>query len=431
MKRNAIEQLLAWKNSTDRKPLVLKGARQVGKTWLMEEFGRLYYEDTFYFNFDEEDELQSIFETNKNPHRIIELLGMIKGKKILPEKHLIIFDEVQECSEALNSLKYFCEKANEYHIISAGSLLGTLLAKPKSYPVGKVNLLNISPMTFDEFLAASDEGLYSYYTGVQKGQRIEEIFHHRLLDAYNYYLIIGGMPECVQSWITHKDPAEISRIQQELIELYENDFSKHNGKVNSGRILMVFRSLVTQLSKDNEKFIYGCVREGARAREFEEAIERLVSAGMVLRIYNVSKPEHPLKAYEQLNHFKLFMFDVGLMKHMAAISNEAILLKSDYQFKGALTENYVLQQIKAIYDTEPKYYAPTSTNEIDFVVQDGMNIIPIEVKAGESVTSASFKNYIKEYKPEKAVRLSKLGYEINDSFVNLPLYLANKMHELV
>lgn len=431
MKRNAIEQLLVWKNSTDRKPLVLKGARQVGKTWLMEEFGRLYYEDTFYFNFDEEDELQSLFETNKNPHRIIELLGMIKGKKILPEKHLIIFDEVQECSEALNSLKYFCEKANEYHIISAGSLLGTLLAKPISYPVGKVNLLNISPMTFDEFLAASDEGLYSYYTGVQKGQRIEEIFHHRLLDAYNYYLIIGGMPECVQSWITHKDPAEISRIQQELIELYENDFSKHNGKVNSGRILMVFRSLVTQLSKDNEKFIYGCVREGARAREFEEAIEWLVSAGMVLRIYNVSKPEHPLKAYEQLNHFKLFMFDVGLMKHMAAISNEAILLKSDYQFKGALTENYVLQQIKAIYDTEPKYYAPTSTNEIDFVVQDGMNIIPIEVKAGESVTSASFKNYIKEYKSEKAVRLSKLGYEINDSFVNLPLYLANKMGELV
>lgn len=431
MKRNAIKQLLAWKNSTDRKPLVLKGARQVGKTWLMEEFGRLYYDDTFYFNFDEEDELQSVFKTNKNPHRIIELLGMIKGKKILPEKHLIIFDEVQECSEALNSLKYFCEKANEYHIISAGSLLGTLLAKPKSYPVGKVNLLNISPMTFDEFLAASDEGLYSYYTAIQKGQQIEEIFHHRLLDAYNYYLIIGGMPECVQSWITHKDPAEISRIQQELIELYENDFSKHNGKVNSGRILMVFRSLVTQLSKDNEKFIFGCVREGARAREFEEAIEWLVSAGMVMRIYNVSKPEHPLKAYEQLNHFKLFMFDVGLMKQMAAISNEAILLKSDYQFKGALTENYVLQQIKAIYDTEPKYYAPTSTNEIDFVVQDGMNIIPIEVKAGESVTSASFKNYIKEYKPEKAVRLSKLGYEINDRFVNLPLYLANKMGELV
>ena len=431
MKRKAIEQLLVWKNNADRKPLVLKGARQVGKTWLMEEFGSLYYEDTFYFNFDEEDELKSIFETNKNPYRIIELLGLIKGKKILPQKHLIIFDEVQECSGALNSLKYFCEKANEYHIISAGSLLGTLLAKPKSYPVGKVNLLNISPMTFDEFLAATDEGLYSYYNSIEKGQKIEEIFHHKLLDAYNYYLIIGGMPECVQSWITHKDPAKISCIQQELIELYENDFSKHNGKVNSGRILMVFRSLVTQLSKDNEKFIYGCVREGARAREFEEAIEWLVSAGMVLRICNVSKPEHPLKAYEQLNHFKLFMFDVGLMKHMASISNEAILLKSDYQFKGALTENYVLQQIKSLYDTEPKYYAPAATNEIDFIVQNGMDIIPIEVKAGESVTSSSFKNYLREHKPAKAVRFSKLGYESNDSFVNMPLYLANKMNELV
>ena len=310
-------------------------------------------------------------------------------------------------------------------------MLGTLLAKPKSYPVGKVNLLNISPMTFDEFLAATDEGLYSYYNSIEKGQKIEEIFHQKLLDAYNYYLIIGGMPECVQSWITHKDPAKISCIQQELIELYENDFSKHNGKVNSGRILMVFRSLVTQLSKDNEKFIYGCVREGARAREFEEAIEWLVSAGMVLRICNVSKPEHPLKAYEQLNHFKLFMFDVGLMKHMASISNEAILLKSDYQFKGALTENYVLQQIKSLYDTEPKYYAPAATNEIDFIVQNGMDIIPIEVKAGESVTSSSFKNYLREHKPAKAVRFSKLGYESNDSFVNMPLYLANKMNELV
>ena len=431
MKRKAIEQLLVWKNNADRKPLVLKGARQVGKTWLMEEFGSLYYEDTFYFNFDEEDELKSIFETNKNPYRIIELLGLIKGKKILPQKHLIIFDEVQECSGALNSLKYFCEKANEYHIISAGSLLGTLLAKPKSYPVGKVNLLNISPMTFDEFLDATDEGLHSYYNSIEKGQQIEEIFHQKLLDAYNYYLIIGGMPECVQSWITHKDPAEISRIQQELIELYENDFSKHNGKVNSGRILMVFRSIVTQLSKDNEKFVYGCVREGARAREFEEAIEWLASAGMVLRIYNVSKPEHPLKAYEQLNHFKLFMFDVGLMKHMAAISNEAILLKSDYQFKGALTENYVLQQIKSLYDAEPKYYAPTAASEIDFIVQNGMDIIPIEVKAGESVTSASFKSYLKEHKPAKAVRFSKLGYEHNDSFVNMPLYLANKMNKLI
>lgn len=431
MKRLAINQLIEWKDSDDRKPLILKGARQVGKTWLMKEFGRQCYSETFYFNFDEEDELKSIFETNKDAHRIIELLGMIKGKKILPQKHLIIFDEVQECPAALNSLKYFCENANEYHIISAGSLLGTLLAQPKSYPVGKVNILNISPMNFSEFLEAVDEGLFDYYSSIRKGQQIEEIFHKRLLYTYNYYLIIGGMPECVASWIKYQDPAKIEKIQQELIELYENDFSKHNGKVNSGRILMVFRSIVTQLAKDNEKFVYGCVKEGARAREFEEAIEWLVSAGMVLRTYNVSKPEHPLKAFEQLNHFKLFLFDVGLLKAMARISNEAILIKSDYQFKGALTENYVLQQIRGLFDGEPHYFAPTSTSEIDFVIQNGMQIIPIEVKGGESVHSASFKNYLKEYSPEKAVRVSKLGYKENDNLTNIPLYLAGKLNEFI
>lgn len=426
-----MNQLIEWKDSEDRKPLVLKGARQVGKTWLMKEFGRQYYSETFYFNFDEEDELKTIFETNKDAHRIIELLGMIKGKKILPQKHLIIFDEVQECPAALNSLKYFCENANEYHIISAGSLLGTLLAQPKSYPVGKVNILNISPMNFSEFLEAVDEGLFDYYSSIRKGQQIEEIFHKRLLDAYNYYLIIGGMPECVSSWIKYQDPAKIEKIQQELIELYENDFSKHNGKVNSGRILMVFRSIVTQLAKDNEKFVYGCIKEGARAREFEEAIEWLVSAGMVLRIYNVGKPEHPLKAFEQLNHFKLFVFDVGLLKAMAGISNEAILIKSDYQFKGVLTENYVLQQIRGLFDSEPHYFAPTSTSEIDLVIQNGMQIIPIEVKSGESVQSNSFKNFIKERVPEKAVRISKLSYKENGNFTNIPLYLAGKLNELI
>ena len=286
MKRNAILKLVQWKNSPERKPMILRGARQVGKTWLMKEFGQNYYGNYVYFNFDEEDELKSIFETNKNPNRIIELLSMISDEKIEPEKTLIIFDEIQECPEALNTLKYFKEKANEYHVITAGSLLGTLLAKPKSYPVGMVNLLDIYPLTFDEFLNAIDSGLYAYYESIQKEQVIEQIFHQRLLDAYNYYLIIGGMPECVSSWIKYKDPAMVSKIQRELIEVYENDFSKHNGKVNSGRILMVFRSIVSQLAKPNEKFMYGAVREGARARDFEEAIEWLVSAGMLNRVYN-------------------------------------------------------------------------------------------------------------------------------------------------
>ena len=430
MKRNAIQELVAWKSSEDRKPMVLKGARQVGKTWLMKEFGQNYYDSYVYFNFDEEDELKSIFEANKNPQRIIELLSLITGEKILPEKTLIIFDEIQECPEALNTLKYFKEKANEYHVIAAGSLLGTLLAQPKSYPVGMVNLLDIYPLTFDEFLEATDESLYAYYSSIQKEQLIEEIFHNRLLEAYNYYLIIGGMPECVSSWIAHKDPAKISQIQKELIEVYENDFSKHNGKVNSGRILMVFRSIVAQLAKPNEKFMYGAVREGGRARDFEEAIEWLVSAGMLNRVYNVSKMEHPLAAFDKLVQFKLFVFDTGLLKHMAGIDNSAILLKTDYQFKGPLTENYVLQQFRGQFDVEPRYYSDKNS-EIDFLIQYGTKIIPVEAKGGEDKSASSFKKYIADRQPEYALRYSKRGYRKDGAITNLPLYLARKTKELL
>ena len=430
MKRNAIQALIKWKNSEDRKPMVLKGARQVGKTWLMKSFGRDYYDNFVYFNFDEEDELKSIFEANKNPQRIIELLSMIVGEKILPGKTLIIFDEIQECPEALNTLKYFKEKANEYHVIAAGSLLGTLLAQPKSYPVGMVNLLDIYPLTFDEFLEASDERLYAYYCSIQKGQVIEDVFHNRLLEAYNYYLIIGGMPECVSSWITHKDPAKITKIQRELIEVYENDFSKHNGKVNSGRILMVFRSIVSQLAKSNEKFMYGAVREGSRARDFEEAIEWLVSAGMLNRIYNVSKAEHPLAAFDKLDQFKLFMFDTGLLKHMAGIDNSAILLKTDFQFKGPLTENYILQQLRGQFEVDPRYYSDKNS-EIDFLIQHGTEVIPVEAKGGEDRSAPSFKKYIADHHPEHALRYSRRGYRKDGAITNVPLYLARKTKELL
>ena len=430
MKRNAINALIQWKSSEDRKPMVLKGARQVGKTWLMKEFGQSCYQHTIYFNFDEEDELKPIFETNKSPQRIIELLSMIAGEKILPGETLVIFDEIQECPAALNALKYFKEKANEYHVISAGSLLGTLLAQPKSYPVGMVNLLDLTPLTFDEFLEATDPALYGYYCSIQKEQPIEEIFHNRLTEAYHYYLIIGGMPECVASWIRHKDPAKIAQIQRELIEIYENDFSKHNGKVNSGRILMVFRSIVSQLAKANEKFMYGAVREGGRARDFEEAIEWLVSAGMLNRVYNVSKMEHPLAAFDKLDQFKLFVFDTGLLKQMAGIDNSAILLKSDYQFKGPLTENYVLQQLRGQFDVEPRYYSDKN-GEIDFVLQYGTEIIPIEAKGGEDKSAPSFKRYIAEHQPEHALRFSRRGYRKDGAITNLPLYLARKTRELL
>lgn len=430
MKRNAFQALMRWKSSEERKPMVLKGARQVGKTWLMREFGKSAYDNYVYFNFDEEDELKSIFEVNKNPQRIVELLSLIAGEKILPEKTLIIFDEIQECPSALNTLKYFKEKANDYHVIAAGSLLGTLLAEPKSYPVGMVNLLDIYPLTFDEFLDATDPNLYTYYESIQKEQEIEEIFHNRLLDAYNSYLIIGGMPECVASWIKYKDPAKVREIQRELIEVYENDFSKHNGKVNSRKILMVFRSIVSQLAKPNEKFIYGAVREGARARDFKEAIEWLVSAGMLNRVYNVSKMEHLLTAFDKLDQFKLFLFDTGLLKFMAGIDNSAILLKTDYQFKGPLTENYVLQQLRGQFEVEPRYYADKSS-EIDFALQYGTEIIPVEAKGGEGKSAPSFKRYIAQNQPKHALRFSRRGYRKDGAITNLPLYLARKTKDLL
>lgn len=430
LKRNALLDMANWKNDADRKPLVLRGARQVGKTWLMKEFGKKYYKNYVYFNFDEEDELKSIFETNKNPHRIIELLSFIANEKIMPAETLIIFDEIQECPQALNALKYFKEKANEYHVMAAGSLLGTLLAQPKSYPVGMVNLLDLAPLNFAEFLEAVDPVLYTYYENIRKEQQIEEIFHSRLLEVYRNYLIIGGMPECVSSWINYKDPAKVSQIQRELISLYENDFSKHNGKVNSGRILLVFRSIVTQLAKPNEKFMYGAVREGGRARDFEEAIEWLVSAGMLNRVYNVSKMEHPLAAFNKLDQFKLFVFDTGLLKHMAGIDNSAILLKSDYQFKGPLTENYILQQLRGQFEVDPHYYSDKNS-EIDFILQYGTEIIPVEAKGGEDKSAPSFKRYIAEHHPEHALRFSTRGYRRDGSLTNLPLYLACKTRELL
>jgi len=430
LNRNAYAKLIAWKNDPDRKPLVIKGARQVGKTWLMNEFGKKQYKNYIYLNFDEEERLNSIFEGNKNPHRIVELLGLLTEQRIVPGETLIIFDEIQECPEALNSLKYFREKANEYHVIAAGSLLGALLADLKSFPVGQVNLINLYPLSFDEFLAASDESLFSFYKQVRKGQQIEDIFHSRLLDVYNNYLIIGGLPECVTSWIKHKDSQRISQIHNDLITIYENDFTKHNKKINAAKVLLVFRGIVSQLAKNNEKFIYGSLRSGARAREFEDAIEWLVSAGMVNRIYNVSKPEHPLKAFDQLNHFKLFLFDTGLLKFMAGIDNAAILLESDYSFKGPLTENFILQQLQGQFIIEPRFHV-YGRGEIDFMIQNGMEIIPIEVKGGENKKAVSFKSYIKNKQPRLALRFSKRGYVTDGKITNIPLYLASKTNELL
>ena len=395
----------------------------------MKEFGRLNYEKTFYFSFEKEEELSAIFEKTKDPVRIIEQLGSIYSDTIKCEKHLIVFDEIQECPKALNSLKYFNEEANEYHIIAAGSLLGTLLADSMSYPVGKINLLDVYPMDFEEFLGAVQPGLLKYIEETRP-EEIIEIQHTKLIEQYHNYLIIGGMPECVSCWVNERNSGTVAQIQKELISIYENDFAKHNKKVNAARILLVFRSLVSQLSKENEKFIYGCVKSGARAREFEESIEWLVSSGIVLRIYDVTKPEHPLKAFEDLSSFKLFFFDVGLLKYSAGVSNKDIILDTGFQFKGPLTENYVLQQLIPQFEVNPHYYSPLQNYEVDFLLQNESDIIPVECKAGKNTLSASFKRYRNEQKPAIAIRFSELPYKEQEDMVNVPLYLAGQIKRL-
>ena len=431
MYRKVLEELVSWKTSHRRKPLVLRGARQVGKTWLMKELARIAYDDFAYISFDKDADAIRIFDETKDPKLIIQRLALMRNKKILPGSTLIILDEIQECPNALGSLKYFNEEANEYHVITAGSLLGTYLAKPASYPVGKVNILRIYPLSFDEYLAAADDGMYQYYSGVKSGSDYVSAFHGKMIEHYKKYLIIGGMPECVESWVNNTDPGEVSTIQEEIVSLYENDFTKHNANVNSGRILQVFRSIVPQLAKENnEKFMYAAIAKSSRAKDFEDAIEWLVSSGIVYRISNISKPEYPLKAYEMLNYFKLFLLDTGLVKRMAGLRNKSIMLSESFQFKGQLAENYVLQQLVPILADEPNFYAFAQDREIDFILQHGETIIPLEVKSGGSKNAVSFKSYINKHNPEIAVRYSTKEYLINGAITNVPLYLVGKTFEL-
>ena len=285
---------------------------------------------------------------------------------------------------------------------------------------------------FEEYLAAADLGMYEYYCGVQSGKDYVSAFHNRMTEHYRKYLIIGGMPECVQSWVRNADPEEISAIQEEIISFYENDFTKHNGKVNSGRILQVFRSIVPQLAKENsEKFMYAAISKSARARDFEDAIEWLVSSGIVYRILNISKPGYPLRAYEMLNNFKLFLLDAGLIKHIARLTNRSIMLSEAFQFKGQLAESFVLEQLLPLLNYPPNFYAYAQDREIDFILQHGERIIPIEVKSGENIKALSLKSYIEKHKPEISVRFSAKEYLINGAITNIPLYLAGKMFELI
>lgn len=427
MERLLISQLLKWKESHSRKPLVLEGARQVGKTWLLKEFGRKCFKDVCYINFEQSDVLGEVFAGDLSPQRIIEQLSIYNGKLIEPEQTLIIFDEVQEMPRALTSLKYFCEEAPEYVICCAGSLLGIALHEGTSFPVGKTDFLHLYPLSFKEFLIANEEKMLVDY--IDKGNRNLGAFENRLTDYLKKYMIIGGMPAVVMEWLDCKDYNKVNRIQQELIAAYQKDFSKHAPNSMVEKIRYIWNSIPSQLAKENKKFVYGLVREGARAREYEDAIMWLCDAGEIIRTHNVSKPDIPISAYADLKSFKVFLLDVGLLRAMSRVSPKVILEGSRIfeEFKGALTEQYVCQELQNYSDVlETNYYwSSSATAEVDFLVSDGWDVYPLEVKAGVTMNAKSLKLYREKYSPKWALRTSLLPYERNEvsKTINIPLYM--------
>ena len=421
-----MKELIKWKENKGRKPLILRGARQVGKTYILKEFGRENYQNIAYFNFDNDEELKNIFLHTKDPKRIIEQLVLVSEERIEPDKTLIIFDEVQECPNALNSLKYFNEDANEYHIIAAGSLLGIRLSHT-SFPVGKVEFLDMYPMTFTEFLKADgSENLVQYMESIKGFENILEVFWSRLEEKLKTYFIIGGMPEAVNSWVLKKDITEVNKIQKNILEAYEEDFSKHTTATEANRISIIWNSIPSQLAKNNKKFLYQVAKEGARAREYEGAVNWLNDANLIYKIYNITKPSMPLIAYNDLSSFKIYLNDIGLLKSMTNLSSRVIIEGNRIfeEFKGALTENYVLQMLISSGIIKPNYFIFDNKYEIDFLIQYENEIIPIEVKSSENISSVSFKNYNEKFKPKIRVRFSMKNLQKDDNLINIPLFMV-------
>ena len=424
MYRIAIEKLYKWKNSKRRKPLIIEGARQVGKTWLMKEFGKQAYADTVYINFDSNSRMADLFSADLDTDRLIMGLELYAGRKINPENTLLIFDEVQEVPRALASLKYFYENAPQYHIVCAGSLLGIALHQGTSFPVGKVDFLKLYPLSFSEFLMATGNERFAELLKKQDYEMITS-FKQTYIDALKHYYFVGGMPEAVQSFAESKDFNEVRAIQKRILAAYEQDFSKHAPNEIVPKIRMLWNSIPSQLARENKKFIYGLVREGGRAREYETAIMWLSDCGLVHKVSRVNAAGIPLKAYEDLKAFKLFIVDVGLLGCMTGLRQRTLLDGDDLfvEFKGALTEQYVCQQLKTIEDLGVYYYTnDRGSCEIDFVVDTGEQIVPIEVKAETNLRAKSLKTYRERFEPELSVRTSMADYKKEDWFLNLPLY---------
>lgn len=431
MYREAIKQLELWKCGVNRKPLILRGARQVGKTWIMKEFGKQYYRSCAYISMDENERMKEVFREAFDIDRIIEMLEIEVGFKIDPEETLIIFDEVQEIPRALKSLKYFQENAPQFHIIAAGSLLGIALHEGTSFPVGKVDFCNLYPLTFREFLlACGEEKLLEILD--RNDTDIMQAFKTKYTDYLKYYYYVGGMPEAVSEFITNRDLKRVREIQNRLLYAYENDLSKHAPKEIVTRIRMLWNSVPTQLAKENKKFIYGLIREGARAREYEVAITWLMDVGLVYKVSRVKKPDFPLRAYQDFSAFKLFIIDVGLLGAMSHLNAKTILEGNRLfeEFKGALTEQYVLQQLIVDSENDIFYWsAANATSELDFVIQTDDCIVPLEVKAEENLQAKSLKVFMQKYGVKFAVRTSMSGFREQDWLTNFPLYNIGNLNQ--
>lgn len=424
MYRIAIEKLYKWKSNKHRKPLIIEGARQVGKTWLMKEFGRHAYKNTVYINFDSNLRMTNLFSADLDTDRLILGLELYAGHKIDPESTLLIFDEVQEEPRAIASLKYFYENVPQYHIVCAGSLLGIALHKGTSFPVGKVDFLKLYPLSFTEFLMATDKERFAELLKKRDYEMITS-FKQTYIDALKHYYFVGGMPEAVQCFAKSKDFNEVRNIQKRILAAYEQDFSKHALNEIVPKIRMLWNSVPSQLAKENKKFIYGLVREGSRAREYEIAIMWLSDCGLVHKVSRVNEAGIPLKAYEDLKAFKLFVVDVGLLGCMTGLHRHTLLDGDDLfaEFKGALTEQYVCQQLKTIEDLGIYYYTnDRGSCEIDFVIDTGEHIVPVEAKAETNLRAKSLKTYHERFSPELSVRTSMADYKEEDWLINLPLY---------
>lgn len=428
MYRDIFHDLKIWKEDPERKPILLQGARQVGKTWVMKTFGKDNYENYAFFDFDESPELKEIFKTTKDPHRIVKELALYTEFPIQPQKTLIIFDEIQLCEEALNSLKYFKENAPEFHVMAAGSLLGVAIRKKKMpVPVGKVNMMKMYPMTFREFLRAGNKEVFDYVSSIDAIAPLPEIIFNKLKTEFRRYQICGGMPEAVLALLENKGIRAVDKVLQDILNLYELDFSQYADPSEILKIKAVWHSLPTQLSKENRKFIYKLIRTGARAKEYESALEWLKEAGLIYKLCDVSNPGVPLSAYMEPDIFKIYALDCGIMRRLAGLESSVILdpAVSYVEFKGAFAENIVLQSLMpSLEDNSYAYWTSQGRAEIDLILQRGGEIIPVEIKAEDNVSGKSLSVYIGKYEPKNIVRISMQNLKQNDRLLNCPLPLA-------